>query len=140
MKPEGREIGCSILLRRCSNAPQQWKCLSVPGLQLNIGPFGDFVKRIEAFPAAECAYKGLSRQSNISVGDFRHEMSASTTVNLLAIKIERIWSNAAHITECVEFFSEVQSETQTYQTITEYHNARKRPLISLTPIIPNKQL
>jgi hypothetical protein len=55
----------------CANYPRS---VSIAGQQLDTGPFVDLVKRIEAFPATECACERLFCQLHNLVGDFRHQM------------------------------------------------------------------
>jgi hypothetical protein len=57
--------------------------------------FVDLVKRIDDFPAAECACERLFCQLRNLVGDFRHQMSDSMIVDLLVIKTRIISPNAA---------------------------------------------
>jgi hypothetical protein len=72
----------------CANYPRS---VSIAGRQLDAGPFTDLMKRIEAFPATECAYERLSCQLCNLVGDFRHQMCDSMIVDLLVIKTGIIW-------------------------------------------------
>jgi hypothetical protein len=70
-----------------SNYPQ---FISVAGQQLDTCSFTDLVKRIEAFPATECACERLLCQLHNLIGDFRHQMSEATIVDLLTIKTKII--------------------------------------------------
>jgi hypothetical protein len=49
--------------------------VSITGQHHDTDSFVDLVKRIEAFPATECACEGLFCQLRNLVGDFRHQMS-----------------------------------------------------------------
>jgi hypothetical protein len=74
-------------------------------------PFVDLVKRIEAFPATECACERLFCQLRNLVDDFRHQMSDSMIVDLLVIRTRIIRPNAAQIKEYTEILKEGQSDT-----------------------------
>jgi hypothetical protein len=92
--------------------------ISIAGRQLDTGPFVDLMKRIEAFPATECACERLFCQLRNLVGDFRHEMCHSMITDLLVIKAGIIWADGIHIKECADILrraSEVQSDTGQYQ-------------------------
>jgi hypothetical protein len=69
--------------------------VSIAGQQHDTDSFVDFVKRIEDFPATECACERLFCQLRNLVGDFRHQMSDSMIADLLVIKTRIIWFNAA---------------------------------------------
>jgi hypothetical protein len=62
----------------CTNWPQQ---ISITGQQHDTDSFVDLVKRIETFPATECACERLFCQLRNLVGDFRHQMSDSMIVD-----------------------------------------------------------
>jgi hypothetical protein len=88
------------------------------GQQHDTDSFVDLVKRIEAFPATECACERLFRQLRNMVGDFRHQMSDSLIVHLLVNKTKITWPDAAQIKECAEILKEVQSDAVPDQTAT----------------------
>jgi hypothetical protein len=88
------------------------------GQQHDTDSFVDLVKRIEAFPATECACERLFCQLRNLVADFRHQMSGSMIVDPLVIKTRIIWPSAAKIKECAEILKEVQSDTVPDQTAT----------------------
>jgi hypothetical protein len=67
----------------CMNWPRR---LSIAGQRHDTNSFVDLVKRVEAFPATECACERLFCQLRNLVGDFRHQMSDSMIVDLLVIK------------------------------------------------------
>jgi hypothetical protein len=90
----------------------------IAGQQHDTDSFVDLVKRIEAFPATECACERLFCQLRNLVGDFRHQMSDPMIVEPLVIKTKIIWPNAAQIKECAEILKEVQSDTGPHQTAT----------------------
>jgi hypothetical protein len=69
--------------------------VSIAGQQHGIDSFVDLVRRIEAFPATECACERLLCQLRNLVGDFRHQMSDSMIVDPLVIRTIIIWLNAA---------------------------------------------
>jgi hypothetical protein len=92
--------------------------VSIAGQQHHTDSFVDLVKRIEPFPAAECACERLFCQSRNLVGDFRRQMSDSMIVDLLVFKTRIIWLNAALIQECAEILKELQSDTVPDQTAT----------------------
>jgi hypothetical protein len=60
--------------------------MSLAGGQLETHSFADPVKRIEAFPAIECACIKLSCQLCHLVGDCWHQMSDTMIVDLLMIE------------------------------------------------------
>jgi hypothetical protein len=99
----------------CTNQPRR---VSMSGQQHDIDSFVDLVRRIEAFPATECACERLFRQLHNLVSDFRHQMSNSMIVDLLVIRTRIIWPNDAQIQECVEILKEVQSDTVPDQAAT----------------------
>jgi hypothetical protein len=92
--------------------------VSIAGQQHGTDSFVDLVKRIEAFPATECACEKLFCQLHNLVGDFRRQMSDSIIADLLGIKTRIIWPNAEQIQECAEILKEVQSDTVPDQTAT----------------------
>jgi hypothetical protein len=71
----------------CTNWPRR---VSMAGQQHDTDSFVDLVKRIEAFPATECACERLFCQLRNLVGDFRHQMSDSMIVDLLVIETKII--------------------------------------------------
>jgi hypothetical protein len=76
----------------CTNWPRR---VSMTGQQHDTDSFVDLVKRLEAFPAIECACERLFCQLRNLAGDFRYQMSDSIIVDLLVIRTKIIWSNAA---------------------------------------------
>jgi hypothetical protein len=84
--------------------------------QFNSRSFPGLVKRIEAFPATECACIKLSCQLRTLVGDFHHQKSDSMIVGLVMIKTRITWPDTAHIKEWAEILREVQPETGPNQT------------------------
>jgi hypothetical protein len=97
----------------CTNWP--W-LVFIANQQLDTGSFINFMKRIEAFPATECACERLFCQLRNSVGAVRHQMSDSMTFDLLVIKTRIMWPSATQIKECAEILREVQSDTGPDQT------------------------
>jgi hypothetical protein len=93
----------------------------ITGQQHDTDSFVDFVKRIGAFPATECACERLFCQLRNLVGHFRHQMSDSMIVDLLVIKTRIRWPNAVQIKECPEILKEVQLDTGPDQTATEHY-------------------
>jgi hypothetical protein len=85
--------------------------VSVGSQQHDTDSFVDLVKRLEAFPATECACERLFCQLRNLVGDFRHQMSHSMIADLLVIKTRITWPNAAQIQKCTEILKEGQSDT-----------------------------
>jgi hypothetical protein len=69
----------------CTNWPRR---VSIAGQQHGTDSFVDLMKRMEAFPATECACEGLLHQSRNLVSNFRHQMYDSMIVHLLVIKQE----------------------------------------------------
>jgi hypothetical protein len=63
----------------------------ITGEQHDIDSFVDLVKRIEAFPATECACERLLYQLRTLVGHFRHQISDPMIADLLVIKTGIIW-------------------------------------------------
>jgi hypothetical protein len=53
-------------------------------------------------------------------------------VNLLMIETRFIWPSAAHVKECFDVLSGVQSDTGPDQPATEYNDTWERSLISVT--------
>jgi hypothetical protein len=94
------------------------RLVSIAGQQHDTDSFVDPVKRIDAFPATECACKRLFCQLRNLVGDFRHQMSDSMTVDLLVTRTRIIWPNAVQIQECAEIRKEGESDTGPDQTAT----------------------
>jgi hypothetical protein len=88
------------------------------GRQHDSDSFSDLVKRIETFPATECACERLFCQFRNLVSDFQHQMSDSMIVDLLVIKTKIMWPNPAQIKECTEAVRKVQSDTGSDQTAT----------------------
>jgi hypothetical protein len=90
------------------------------GRQHDTDSFVDLVKRIEAFPAPECACERLFCQLRNLVGHFRQQMSDSMIVDLLVIKTRIIWPKAAQIQEGAEILKEMQSDTVPDQAVSSY--------------------
>jgi hypothetical protein len=88
------------------------------GEQHDTDSFVDLVKRIEAFPATECACERLFCQLRNLVGHFRHQMFDSMIADLLVIRTRIIWPKAAQIQECAKILKEVQSDTDPDQAAT----------------------
>jgi hypothetical protein len=58
------------------------RCVSVSGRQIDTRPFVDLVKRMEVFPATECACERRLCQLRNLASDFQHQMSGSMIVDL----------------------------------------------------------
>jgi hypothetical protein len=99
----------------CTNWP---RLVSMAGSQHDTDSFLDLVKRIEAFPATECACERLFCELRNLVGDFRSQMSDSMIVDLLAIKTRIICPNPRRIQECAEILKEGQSDASPDQMAT----------------------
>jgi hypothetical protein len=100
------------LMDLCATYPRS---VSIAGQQLDTGPFVDLLKRIEAFPATECACERFFCQLRNLVSGFRHQMCDSMIVDLLVIKTGIIWPNGTHIKECSDILrraSKVQSDAE----------------------------
>jgi hypothetical protein len=70
---------------------------SIADRQLDSGQLVDLVKRIEAFPATECACEWFFCQLRDLVGDFRHQMRDSMITDLLVVKTKIRCPNGTHI-------------------------------------------
>jgi hypothetical protein len=92
--------------------------ISVDGQQFDTRSFIDLLKRIEAFPATECACEWLFCPLRNLIGDVRHQVSDSMIVDMAIIKTGIIWPDAAQIKDCAEILREVQSDTGPDQTST----------------------